>query len=164
MGRIICRHVKSVIDAISCRIVQMLSTWRYHQGISVVPWLAMVWVYKTGVLASRSHRSREIKSIPFCFSLERKGIRSLHLFFSFHFFTLRSRIACVLFSFGLRPSVLYAVHGQWVHRLAGLRRCVSLLRIPLWYRALRWSRVRVGSRRCVIPSCFAEVVGGARGR
>lgn len=29
---------------------------------------------------------------------------------------------------------------------------------------MRWSWVRVGSRRCVIPGCFAEVVGGLRAR
>lgn len=141
----------------------MLGKWRYHQGIIVVPWLAMVWVYKQELWQVEAI-GREKSNPSLSFSLEEKENPLSSSFF--YFFTSCSRIACTCwFSFGLRPSVLDAVHGQWVHRLAGLRRCVSLLRIPFWHRALmRWSRVRIGSCWCVIPGCFAKIVGGARGR
>lgn len=82
--------LKSVIDAISCRIVQMLGMWRYHQGISVVPWLAMAWVYKQEFWQVEAIGREKSNPFPFFLFLVREEADSLSSSF-FHFFTSRVR-------------------------------------------------------------------------
>lgn len=136
VGRIIYGDVKSVIDAISCRIVKMLSMWRYHQGIIAAPWLAMAWVY-----ISRSFG----KSKP---SVARSRVHSFLSFFIllfFLYFALVDRLYLVLFW----PKAQRLICGSWP--TGSSARGIAVVRKFAAHSILAWSLAVVAGSSRIVP-------------